>query len=90
MKISEVNIALIKPKDGLIGFASILIEDSFYLGNIGIHQKLDFSGYRLTYPKKGEQTIFYPIKRETGKLVEDYIFAKLHRILEKRDNAPEA
>ncbi len=86
MKVSEVNIALIKPKDGLIGFASIIIEDCLYLGNIGIYQKLDFSGYRLTYPKKGEQSIFYPIKREAGKLIEDYIFAKLHKILEKMGN----
>lgn len=38
MIISEVNIILIKPKDGLIGFASLVINDALYLGSIGIHQ----------------------------------------------------
>ena len=52
MKISEVNIILIKPRNGLIGFASLVVNDALYLGSIGIHQKLNGNGYRLTYPTK--------------------------------------
>ena len=46
--ISEVNISLIKPQNGLIGFASLILEGNFYIGSIGVHQRLDGSGYRLT------------------------------------------
>ncbi|MBI2342901.1 MAG: hypothetical protein HYV02_00975 [Deltaproteobacteria bacterium] len=52
MKISEVNIQFIKPADGLIGFSSGVIDDAFYLGSIGVHQRLDGTGYRPTYPTK--------------------------------------
>ena len=47
MKISEVSIDLVKPKDGLIGFGSLIIEDGIYLGNIGIMKRVNQDSYRL-------------------------------------------
>jgi stage V sporulation protein G len=87
MKISEVNITLIKPHDRLIGFASLVINDALYLSSIGIHQKLNGSGYRLTYPTKraGMQSmdIFHPINRGTGKAIEDAILNKLNDVMKR-------
>jgi DNA-binding cell septation regulator SpoVG len=87
MKISEVNIALIKPHNGLIGFASLVVNDALYLGSIGIHQKLDGSGYRLTYPTKRSGTqnmdIFHPIDRVTGKAIETAILNKLNDVMNR-------
>lgn len=64
-EVSEVQITLIKPKDGLIGFASFVLNEGLYLSSVGIHRKLDGSGYRLTYPtrKAGEAktSLFHPI-----------------------------
>ncbi|MCK5384587.1 MAG: SpoVG family protein [Alphaproteobacteria bacterium] len=90
MKISEVNIVLIKPRDGLIGFASLVINDALYLGSIGIHQKLNGNGYRLTYPTKRtgmhNADIFHPINRDAGKAIEDAVLNKLNDVMKKVDN----
>ena len=87
MKISEVNIQFIKPVDGLIGFASFVIDDSFYVGSIGIHERLDGNGHRLTYPNKKSSTnqrpIFHPINREVGVAIENAILTKLKNVMSK-------
>ncbi len=83
MKITEVQIELIKPKDGLIGFASIIADGNFYLSSIAIHQKLNVSGYRLTYPNKGKFTLFHPINRETSFAIEKAVFQKLKEVMNK-------
>lgn len=91
MKISEVNIILIKPRDGLIGFASLVIDDALYLGSIGIHQKLNGSGYRLTYPTKKagmqDMDIFHPISRAAGNVIETAIFNKLNDVMNRLDDS---
>lgn len=90
MKISEVNIILIKRRNGLIGFASLVINDALYLGSIGVHQKLNGNGYRLTYPTKktgaNNMDIFHPINREAGKAIETAIFNKLNDVMNRLDD----
>jgi len=85
IEISEVNISFIKHKDGLIGFASLVINDQLYLSSIGIHKKLNDSGYRLTYPNKIiggiPLDIFHPINRETSQAIEEAIFNKLSEVM---------
>lgn len=87
MKVSEVNIILIKPRNGLIGFASLVINDALYLGSIGIHQKLNGNGFRLTYPMKktgaNNMDIFHPINREAGKAIEAAIFKQLNDVMNR-------
>lgn len=89
MKISEVNIALIKPKDGLVGFASVVVDDALYLGSIGIYQKLN-GGFRLTYPTKNsgihQGNIFHPINGLAGKAIESAVFKKLNDVMSKVKN----
>jgi hypothetical protein len=85
MQISEVEIVLIKPRNGLIGFASLVVGGSLYLGGIGIHAKLDGSGHRLTYPTKqgGKDAprLHHPITRAAGKALEAAIFTKLNDVM---------
>lgn len=89
MKISEVNIVLIKPKNGLVGFASVVVDDALYLGSIAIHQKLN-GGFRLTYPTKNsgmhQGNIFHPINGVAGKALESAIFKKLNDVMNKVNN----
>jgi DNA-binding cell septation regulator SpoVG len=83
--VSEVQIHVIKPKNGLVGFASLVFDGCLYLGSIGVHRKLDGSGFRITYPNKvvGNETLdlFYPINREVGYEIEKAITDKATELL---------
>ena len=85
MKITEIQIIPIKPREGLVAFASIVVENSLYLGSLGVHTRLDGSGYRITYPTKkiGEKNIniYHPINKETSKAIEEAIISEAEKIL---------
>ena len=83
MQITEIQIELIKPNNGLIGFASVVVDGNIYLSSIAIHKKLNLSGYRLTYPSKGKFAIFHPIHKEASNQIEQAIFAKLKDVMKK-------
>ena len=89
MHITEVNIIPIKPQDGLIAFASVVVNESLYLSSIAIYTRLDGS-YRLLYPTKklGERLVnlFHPISRETSRQIEDAIFKKCYEIFERSND----
>lgn len=84
MKISDVKISIVTPKDGLIAFASVVLDGGFYVGGIAIHEKLDGTGYRLTYPtrKAANQTfnICHPITRDASKAIERAVFQELKNV----------
>ena len=52
MQVTEVDVAFVKPKDGLIALATVVLDDQLYLSGIEIHSKLVGSGYRLIYPTR--------------------------------------
>jgi DNA-binding cell septation regulator SpoVG len=81
MKITEVQIEFIKPINGLVGFASLVVDGNFYLSSIAIHKKLNAEGYRLTYPNKWHFTIFHPINKQTSSQIESVIFGKLKDVM---------
>ncbi len=83
MKITEVKIEIVKPNEGLIGFASVVIDNSIYLSSIAIYKKLNAEEYRLLYPKKGVFDIYYPISKEASSLIEQAIFNKLSDVMSK-------
>jgi len=89
MKISEVNIVPIKPKDGLIGFANIVADGNLWLNSIAIYTRPDGT-YRLLYPTKlagGKAlNIFHPINRTTSNEIEQAIFEKCKEVFERSDN----
>jgi len=86
MKITEINIAPIKPQNGLIGFASVVLDDCLYLGSMGVYSRLDGIGYRITYPTKkvGEKDlhIYHPINRDLSQEIEDAITRKARELFD--------
>jgi len=89
MQVTEVDVAFVKPKDGLVAFASVVLDDQLYLGGIAIHRKLVGDGYRLTYPtrKVGEThfDLFHPIRRPLGAAIERAVLRKLNDVVTKAD-----
>src|SRR5688572_26570668 len=89
MNVTEVDIAFVKPKDGLIAFASVVLDDQLYLSGIAVHRKLNGSGYRLTYPTRkvgtAEFNLFHPIRRQIGLAIEQAIFDRLKNVASKLD-----
>lgn len=89
MYIAEVNVIPVKPQDGLIAFASIVVYESIYLGSIAVYTRTDGS-YRLLYPTKklGERfvNLFHPISREASKQIENAIFKKCEEIFERSND----
>jgi DNA-binding cell septation regulator SpoVG len=89
MQVTEVDIVLVKPKDGLIAFASVVLDDQLYLSGIAVHSKLVGSDYRLTYPtrKIGDTqfSLFHPIRKPFGLAIERAIVEKLKNVMSKRD-----
>lgn len=65
--------------------ASIVVENSLYLGSIGIHTKLNGNGYRITYPTKSLSSknfnVFHPINRKFALQIEEAIIAKADEVL---------
>ncbi len=86
MKISEVQIEFVKPNNGLIGFASFVIDGDMYISSIAIHTKLNGEGYRLTYPSKGSFTICHPINKNASQEVEAAVFNKLKDVMKKANH----
>jgi len=88
MKINEIQITPIKPINGLVAFASCLIDDCLYLGSIGILTRLN-GGYRLTYPTKTvgnkQINIFHPINQKAGKSIEKEIIKIYEEVMKKHD-----
>ncbi len=83
MRISEVQIVPVQSQNGLVGFASLVFENAFYLGSIGIFTR-SAGGYRLTYPLRKNTrdniNFFYPIKKEIAELVEQAVIRKFEEI----------
>lgn len=82
IKVSEVKIRLVdKSEEGLIGWASCVINDSLYLNNIAIRHSKE-GQVILTFPakkSKGNTKYFYfnPISHEASKILKEAIIDKL-------------
>ena len=86
--VSEVNIVPIKPNDGLVAFASVVVDKNLYLGSIGVHSRPNGS-YRITYPTKRlgnkELSLYHPINRLIAQQIEQAIVAKCEQLFEGSD-----
>lgn len=85
LHVTEVEFVPIKPRDGLIGFASCVVDDQFYFGSIGVHTRLDGEGIRITYParKIGNTNlpVYHPIKKEVNGAIRKAISEKVKELL---------
>lgn len=70
LKLSEINITPLPSKNGLIGFANLVVNNNFKICNIGLHTCFsDPTGIRLVFPTREHKGVrlktFYPINRAT-------------------------
>lgn len=83
-KVTEIQIIPIKPKNGLVGFASFIFDNCFYFASIGIYTRPQ-GGYRLTYPTKKTATntlpIFHPINKTIADVIEQKIINKFEELI---------
>lgn len=83
-QVSEINIVPIKPNEGLIAFASFVLDQKYYVGSVAVYTRLNGGGFRLAYPtrKVGEKNIniFYPINVDTGRKIEEAVSEKVSRL----------
>ena len=87
MKISEINIVPIRPRDGLLGFVSFVLDNQFFVGNIGIHSTLD-GNIRLVYPDQclpnGKVVnSFRPITKNAGLEITQQVTLKYNDLVVK-------
>ncbi|KKP31393.1 MAG: hypothetical protein A2312_03470 [Candidatus Staskawiczbacteria bacterium RIFOXYB2_FULL_32_9] len=90
IQISEIQIVPIKPQEGLIAFASFVLDKKYYIGSVAIYTRLNGEGFRLAYPTKkiGDRgiNIFYPINSEIGNAIEKEVNKKVNEIFYERTN----
>ncbi len=87
--ISEIQIIPVRPKEGLVAFASFVINNQFYIGNIAIYTSpASPDGLRLVYPTRvlgnGKNVaIVFPVNQATGFSVQGSIVERYLRLVEK-------
>lgn len=89
MMVSEIQITPVKPKDGLVGFASFVFAGALYCGSVGIFSRPN-GGYRLVYPTKlvaGRQLdMYHPITGIVGKQIEEVVITKYEEVMNHARN----
>ena len=89
--ISEIQIIPVKPKDGLVAFASCVINNSLYIGNIAVYTSpTNSEGYRLVYPSKvlpngKEINCVHPINKEAGEAISHAVIRKYKALFSLRE-----
>lgn len=79
--LSEIQILPVKPQNGLVAFASFVLNGQFYIGNVAIYTTIDGCDYRLVYPDKNlpngkKINLFHPISREAGESIKEVVINK--------------
>jgi DNA-binding cell septation regulator SpoVG len=89
IKIRDIQIVPIHPQNGLVAFASAVINDQLYIGNIAIYTSPSSpQGFRLVYPSRNLKSgtkikIVYPINKESGFLIQETIVKEYQKLIEK-------
>jgi DNA-binding cell septation regulator SpoVG len=88
MRFTDIQIVPIKPRNGLLGFVSFVLNGTLYLGDIAIYSRLGQEGYRLVYPMRtlsngAKVNIFHPITREVGHQIEKQVSAAYRELMQK-------
>lgn len=87
--ISEIQIQPIKPKEGLVAFASLVLNQDFYLGSIGIMTRPDGT-YRLIYPTRvvaGRNiNVYHPINKQAAEEVELAVIRAFEKVVNQTND----
>ena len=85
-EVGEVTLHPIKQQGSLLGFASCIIGNSFYLGGLAVHTDLPTRGLRLVYPTKKtlsgqEIPLYHPINKDASERVRLAIALEWERLI---------
>lgn len=88
IKLTEIQIVPVKPKDGLIAFVSFVMNESFFIGDVAIYSRIDQQGYRLVYPAKTlfnglKINCFKPINKPVADEIERQVLGEFGKLTEK-------
>ncbi|OGD95500.1 hypothetical protein A3F57_03130 [Candidatus Roizmanbacteria bacterium RIFCSPHIGHO2_12_FULL_36_11] len=82
--ISEIQIIPVKPKAGIIAFASFVLNKDLFLGSIAVVTR-PTGGFRLLYPthKSGTKnfSIYHPINKKCAQEIENVIIKKFEEVM---------
>jgi len=85
-KVDNVEFVPIKPREGLVGFASCILNGNLYLGGIGVHTNLKDGSYRITFPTKkvGEHNVplYHPIDDKLREAISKAVVEKVEKLME--------
>lgn len=88
-QLTEIQIIPIKSQNGLVAFASLVLNNNLYLGSIGIMTRPQ-GGYRLTYPTKSvgtrELNIYHPINRQFAEAIEKEVIKRLEEVMKNKND----
>lgn len=90
LTISEIQIIPIKPNNGLIAFASFIVNESLFISSVAVYTRLNNpESYRLVYPSKlvgnNQTNILYPLKKEVGEYIENEVSRAVNNLFKKCD-----
>lgn len=84
-EVREIEFVPIKPRQGLLGFVSCVIDGKLYLAGIGVHTVLKGDGLRMTYPtrKVGNVNIplYHPVNAEAGEAIREAVTKKVKELM---------
>ena len=87
--VTELCFYPLRPNEkGLIGFASLILDNKLSLNSIAVYTRPDGNGYRLLFPIKQlpngkEINIVYPINQETYNAINNAVVKKIEELSEK-------
>jgi len=88
-EIAEIQITPVKPQDGLVAFASLVLNGNLYLGSIGVFTRPQ-GGYRLVYPTKKagfrDINLFHPINKDFASQIEAAVSAKYEEVMNQNND----
>jgi stage V sporulation protein G len=87
MTLTEIQIVPLKPRNGLVAFASITYNNQLSLNSIAIYTRPN-GDFRLVYPTKTLPngkilSLFYPINQKTGRIITEAVIEKFRKLIEK-------
>jgi len=87
VSITDIQIAPTLPNDGLVAFASFVINEAVYVGNVAIYTApAKPMGFRLVYPAKKlgngkKMSSAHPITRSVGDIIEKIVISKYRELM---------
>lgn|GEM_PF-3060767 len=84
LKVSGVVITSITPKDGHIGYATVLVNDDLLLTSIAVYRKRK-GGYRILFPTSKTGLHYHrPLSQEASRLIESAVVRECELVFDGR------